>query len=284
MTDPTPDEIPDAIPGAPEARAIVPRPERPPEAGWYRSFFGGLALDMWDQAVPPQVTAAELDLAADILDLDPLEPGTTPVMDVPCGTGRHSLALAARGYEVTAVDGSVESLERLQAAAEVTEIEGRLTVRKADMTALPFKEDFVGAVCFGNSFGYGPPEECRAFLAGVSRALRPGGGFLMHTATVAEALLPGLEPEEAMQIGDVQVAFENRYDPFAGRLDTRFLLTRGEEVLDRLVSHYVFTLAELGRMLAAENMTLEEVYADPYGTPYALGASDDVYVFARKTQ
>lgn len=279
MPDPTPDETPDT----PEARCIVPRPERAPEAGWYRSFFAGLALDMWDQAVPPQVTAAELDLAADLLDLDPLAPETTPVLDVPCGTGRHSLALAARGYAVTAVDGSVESLARLRAATAETGIEGRLAVRQADMTALPFQEEFVGAVCFGNSFGYGPPEECGAFLAGISRALRPGGGFLLHTATVAEVLLPGLEPEEEMQIGDVHVAFENRYDPLAGRLDTRFLLSRGEQLVDRWVSHYVFTLAELGRMLAAEDMILTAAFSDPYGTDFALGASDDVYLLAKKS-
>ncbi len=280
MSETSPDESPDA----PAPRSIVPRPELAPEAGWYRSFFSGLALDMWDQAVPPQVTAAELDLAADLLDLDPLAPETTPVLDVPCGTGRHSLALASRGYAVTAVDGSAESLARLRAAAAETEVEGRLTVRQAEMTALPFRNEFVGAVCFGNSFGYGPPEECRAFLAGVSRALLPGGGFLLHTATVAEVLLPGLEPEEEMQIGDVHVAFENRYDPLAGRLDTRFLLTREGEVLDRRVSHYVFTLAELGRMLATEKMTLSAAFSDPYGTDFALGASDDLYLLAKKSR
>jgi SAM-dependent methyltransferase len=271
-----------------DVRAVVPPPESPADPGWYRSFFSGLAIDMWDQAVPPAVTAAELDLAADLLDLDPLADVPDPVMDVPCGTGRHSLELAARGYGVTAVDGSQESLDRLRAAAEPMrargEIEGALEIVEADMTALPFDERFTGAVCFGNSFGYGPPHETRAFLAGVARALVPGGHFLMHTATVAECLFPGLEAEEEMQVGDVAVRFTNRYDPLAGRLDTRFLLTRGPEVVDRWVSHYVFTIAEVGRMMAEAGLTLTDAFGDPYGAPFEWGASDDVYLLAKKSQ
>jgi SAM-dependent methyltransferase len=271
-----------------EARPVVPAPETQADPAWYRSFFSGLAIDMWDQAVPPQVTAAELDLAADLLDLDPLADVPDPVLDVPCGTGRHALALAARGYGVTAVDGSRESLARLRAAAEPLrargEIEGALEVVEADMTALAFADRFTGAVCFGNSFGYGPPAECAAFLAGVARALVPGGRFLMHTATLAECLLPGLEPREAMQVGDVAVVFENRYDALAGRLDTRFLLTREDAVVDRWVSHYVFTLAELGRMMAAAGLRLTDAFSDPYGTPFALNLSDDAYILAEKPQ
>jgi hypothetical protein len=157
------------------------------------------------------------------------------------------------------------------------------------MTALPFEGRFRGAICMGNSFGYGPLPDCRAFLDGVARALQPGGRFLMHTAVAAECLLPGLAPAEEMRIGDVHVAFENRYDPLAGRLDTRFLLTRAgpggrAERLDRLTSHFVFTIAEIGRMLAAVGLELEAAYGDPHGTPFELGATEEVYLLARKQQ
>ena len=248
----------------------------PPDPEWYRSFFTGLAVEMWRQAVPDERIVAEADLAADLLDLDEGD----RLLDVPCGTGRHSLELAARGYSVTSLDLSAEALEPLRASAEAAHL--ALDVRLADMRALPFEADFRGIVCLGNSFGYFPFEDCGAVLAGFGRALRPGGRLLLHSAMAAECLLPGLEPRAELQVGDVAVTVENGYDALAGRLDTRYSLVRGRECLVRDVSHWVFTIAELGRMMAEANLAMAALFADPEGAPFALGESDEVYILAEK--
>ena len=49
----------------------------------------------------------------------------------------------------------------------------------ADMRALPFERDFDGAYSYFTSFGYFSDEENERVLAGVARALRPGGRFLL---------------------------------------------------------------------------------------------------------
>lgn len=255
------------------AAAQIPAP---PDPEWYRSFFTGLAVEMWRQAVPDARIAAEVDLAADLLDL---EEGDA-VLDAPCGTGRHALELAARGYAPTAVDLSEEALAEVRAAAADAGL--AFEIRHLDLRALPFEGVFPGAICLGNSFGYFPPDDCRAVLAGFGRALRPGGRLLLHSAMTADCLLPGLAPEAELRIGDVTVTVENRYQALAGRLDTRYSLTRGQERMVREASHWIFTIAELRRMLAEANLTVTALFADSDGGDFTLGESEEVYLVAEK--
>ena len=64
------------------------------QANWWQSFFQGVAVDMWLEALPPEHTAREADALAQALAV----PVGAEVLDVPCGAGRLSLALAQRGY------------------------------------------------------------------------------------------------------------------------------------------------------------------------------------------
>jgi cyclopropane fatty-acyl-phospholipid synthase-like methyltransferase len=76
------------------------------QTNWWESFFEGVAVAMWVQALPAEHTAREADRLARLLDAAP----GAEILDVPCGAGRLSLALAERGYRVTGVDWSSEFL------------------------------------------------------------------------------------------------------------------------------------------------------------------------------
>ena len=67
---------------------------------WYQYFFDGLALDLWDRVVSSEYTSQEIKFIKEVI---PLPPGTR-ILDMPCGSGRHSLALARAGYELTSID------------------------------------------------------------------------------------------------------------------------------------------------------------------------------------
>ncbi|MFC6094880.1 class I SAM-dependent methyltransferase [Saccharothrix lopnurensis] len=78
----------------------------PPSSTWYVDFFTELPNEFWRRAVPPEVTVEEIDFVEERLGL---APGSL-VLDVPCGSGRHSLELARRGHRVTGVDLSAEAI------------------------------------------------------------------------------------------------------------------------------------------------------------------------------
>jgi SAM-dependent methyltransferase len=117
-------------------------------------------------------TAQEVAFLVDALAL---EPGMR-VLDVGCGPGRHAHALADRGLEVVGVDISQRFIDLATAGAPPG-----ATFRRADARALDFDSEFDAAIslcqgAFGLTGGPGEPlDGDGAVLAGMARALRPGG-------------------------------------------------------------------------------------------------------------
>src|SRR5215203_4752913 len=138
-------------------------------SNWFESFFEGVVVDMWVQAVSPEHTTREADSVARMLGVS----AGACVLDVPCGAGRIALSLAGRGYRMTAVDSSAEFLARARSSAGAEQV----VWEKRDMRDLPWPGGFDGAFCLGNSFGYMDDEGNAEFLRAVRAALRPGGRF-----------------------------------------------------------------------------------------------------------
>ena len=65
----------------------------------WEAFFAAHA-EFYDENVFVKNTFAEVDFLIEVLDLPP----GGLVLDVGCGTGRHSIELAKRGYAVTGLD------------------------------------------------------------------------------------------------------------------------------------------------------------------------------------
>ncbi len=97
----------------------------------------------------------------------------------------------------------------------------------------------------------------------------------------AESLLPNYEPEIEVEVGDYRMRCLNDYDPLAGRLDTRYRLVRGGRVEERLGHHWIFTVREIGGMLADSGFTGVEAYAEIDGRPFEVG-DPQLYLLARK--
>jgi SAM-dependent methyltransferase len=140
---------------------------------WPVAFFDDDYLRIYRAMIPPALTAAEVDFLAAVLAP---EPGAE-ILDLACGYGRHAIGLALRGYRVTGVDfhaGYLAAAERDAAAAGVS-----VRWTRADMRALPFARAFDAVYSYFTSFGYFSDAENERVLAGVARALRPGGRFLL---------------------------------------------------------------------------------------------------------
>ena len=103
------------------------------------------------------------------------------LLDLGCGTGRHLVHFATRGFDVTGVDLSEHMLavacRRLDTErCAATLVHGDIT--KLDELGLG---QFRYATCMFSTFGmiYGA-ENRRAFLQSVRRHLEPGGVFAFH--------------------------------------------------------------------------------------------------------
>ncbi|MGX7829667.1 class I SAM-dependent methyltransferase [Actinokineospora sp. 24-640] len=246
-----------------------------PSSTWYVDFFTELPNEFWRRAVPPETTVEEIDFVEERLGLAP----RSLVLDVPCGSGRHSLELARRGHRVTGVDLSAEAIGHARRAAAGLDVD----LVHADMREIPRDNRFDAVVCLGNSFGYLELDGLREFTAALGGAVRPGGGLVVDFASAAESILPGYQAEpRTMRTGDITVLATNEYDVAGSRMLSHYLFTRGEEELDVTAIHHVYTVAQIVDLLSGNGFTDIELFDGPSGEPYGIG-SGRLLLTARRT-
>ena len=213
------------------------------ESNWWETFFEGVAVDLWREALPPEHSEREAESVARLLDIE----AGSAILDVPCGAGRLALPLARRGYQVTGVDWSAESLEHARRADPARHI----VWDRRDMRDLPWRAHFDGAFCLGNSFGYLDDAGNAAFLRAVAGALKPGARFVLETPMVLENLLQHLQDRPWWQVGERRLLIVNRYDPARQRLDIEYTFVTASRVEVRNGSHRAYTYRELVALLDA---------------------------------
>jgi len=106
---------------------------------WYEELFVNYGKK-YDDETFTQGTLGECDFIEKEIGFDK----TCRILDVGCGTGRHSIELAKRGYTVTGIDLSRSQLERAKKkAAEQGLI---IPFLEHDARDLPFNHEFDVAI------------------------------------------------------------------------------------------------------------------------------------------
>ncbi|WP_375258413.1 class I SAM-dependent methyltransferase [Citreimonas sp.] len=101
---------------------------------------------------------------------DTLAPGAR-ILDLGCGVGRHALWLAARGFDVVALDAAERGLAEIDRAGAVETVLAR-------MDALPFEDHAFDHVLSWNVIYHGDEDVLLRTIAEIRRVLKPGGTFL----------------------------------------------------------------------------------------------------------
>jgi SAM-dependent methyltransferase len=146
--------------------------------GW-RAFFDGHAPFYMQNVFTRSTMADEVEFLVDELRL---RPGSR-LLDLGCGTGRHAVELARRGYRMVGVDLSRGMLRQAQAAARAAEVS--VDWIQADATRFAAPVSFDGAICLCEaSFGLAedgedPIAHDEAIAHNLARSLRPGARLIL---------------------------------------------------------------------------------------------------------
>lgn len=235
---------------------------------WYVGFHRGLAARFWRAAA---ATMADGD-ARLICELLGLEQGAC-VLDVPCGDGRLTMRLSAAGYTAIGIDIAAEEVEHARLTAAKAAVAATFAV--GDLRALPDVGLVDGIVSWGNSFGYLLPSDTARSLAGMHRALRPGGRLLLESLTVAESLLVGgVQPRAEREFGGVRMTSENRYRAAESRLESDYVFEDADGLVEHgRAAHHVHTAGEIVRLLGGAGFHAISLLAADGRSPYELGSS-----------
>ncbi len=160
------------------------------------------------------------------------------VLDLGCGTGRHCVALAARGFDVTALDISMNGLA--QTRAWLRETGGEAPLLNADTRdSLPFAASSFDAVFTNRVIHHALLAQVRLAISEMLRVLRPHG--------LAFITLPGRREEESTGV---------QIEPGT------FVPQEGQE---KGLPHHLFTDAEVYQEFAAFKILNAEILQEHIG-------------------
>lgn len=245
---------------------------------WYEDFFQGINCELWEKAIPPEVTKQEVDFLLSELNLQKGQ----QILDIPCGYGRHAIELSKRGFNVTGIDISETFIKGLKEKI----ISEKLNIKTihGDILAIELKEKFTGALCLGNSFGYFNIDRIKLFVEKVSSSLEAGSKFIINSGMIAESILPNFSNyrnNNSYTVGNIKMDVTNIYNVEDSYMISHLLYTKDGRTEEHYFKHYVFTLGEVRRLLKSCGLRTIATYSSTSKADYNLG-DQQVYIVAEK--
>jgi 2-polyprenyl-3-methyl-5-hydroxy-6-metoxy-1,4-benzoquinol methylase len=143
---------------------------------WYESLFQDYG-QTYDSENFTKGTIGECDFIEKELDFNK----SLKILDVGCGTGRHSIELTKRGYNITGIDLSDSMLEKARLKAKENNLE--INFQNLDARNLPYNMDFDAAImlCEGGFPLMETDEMNFEILKNVSKSLKKTAKFMFTT-------------------------------------------------------------------------------------------------------
>ncbi|HWD38138.1 MAG TPA: methyltransferase domain-containing protein [Fimbriimonas sp.] len=198
-------------------------------------------------------TVAEIDF---FLSLFALPAGAT-ILDMGCGTGRHAIELARRGFRVTGVDRSIKMLEVARSKPGSEDVEFLL----GDATEWVGDRLYDAAICLCEG-GFGLIESGenadfhdRAILRNIGASLKPNAPFLL-TALNGYSIIRQMSDEK---IAEGRFNPANMYANYQDQLD----LPEGPTMMT--IYERLFIAPEVVRMLQECGFVVDNVFGGTAG-------------------
>ncbi|HET9824047.1 MAG TPA: class I SAM-dependent methyltransferase [Chitinophagaceae bacterium] len=212
--------------------------------------------------------------------LNEIRPGKDSVMlDLGCGSGRHSKYLASKGYKVFGLDLAASSIREAKKSANES-----LHFFKWDMRKPFGKKNFDLVFSFFTSFGYfNSQQENNKVIGNMATALKDGGTILIDYLNIGYAENHLVAVEE-MEIDGVRYHI-NRWS------DDRFIYKRiaimdRRQVVSKAYTEQVarFTLGDFDQMFHENGLQCESVYGDYRLNDYDAQSSERMILTATKNK
>ena len=205
--------------------------------------------------------------------------GISSVLDLGCGPGRHCIALAKMGYNVTGIDTSKYLLSK----AKEKSLDLSLDLILDDMLSHNKPKSYDLIINMFNSFGYfDTPEENQQVLNNAYNNLKQTGSLIIDTVG-KETLARIIEPVHLTEYdnGDIRIErplLVNNMQVFSNQ----WVLVSGDRAFTRSYQHYVYTPVELTAMCKKAGFNKVHCYGSLTAQEYGL-ESDRLVVVAEKT-
>jgi SAM-dependent methyltransferase len=218
------------------------------------------------------------DQVAKLLKL--AKPRGKSALDLCCGPGRCSIALAKRGFSVTGVDRTKFLLDKARAKARAARV--KIEFLQQDMRDFLRPNSFNLALSMFTSFGYfDDKHEDQLVLQNIFKSLKPGGVCVIELLG-KERLAKVLQPTNSTTLpnGTVIVERHEIFDDWT-RIRNEWLLIRNGRTKSFKFHHTIYSGQELRDLLQRAGFASVSLYGDLSGSPYGPD-SERLVALARK--
>lgn len=219
---------------------------------WWQRAFGNDYLETYRDITSPSRTHAEVRFLRNRLKLAP----NMKILDIACGYGRHSLALAQLGCDVTGIDHSSYLLKVARENAKLTGV--KVSFLKRDIRSFHFRKRFDVALSLFTSFGYFEENDNLRVLRNVYASLKKNGIFVLDINNLFYLLQP--PPTESIKYS---------IDPITLRCKFERQTNREDKIKADI---QLYTLPSIKCMLESSNFKVTGVFGSFSGTAYAVNS------------
>jgi len=239
---------------------------------------GSFWRDLYPFMFPEQRMAAADEQVASALALT--KPPGKSALDLCCGPGRCSIALAKKGFAVTGVDKTKYLLDKARARARAAHL--KIEWVQADMRDFVRADFFALVLSMFTSFGYfNDRREDLQVLQNIFESLQAGGACLIEVLG-KERLAKILQPTTSAVLPDGTLMVERHeiFDDWT-RVRNEWLLIKDGKVKQFTFHHTVYSGLELRDRLERAGFTNIQLFGSLTGEPYGPNA-ERLIVVARK--
>lgn len=232
-----------------------------------REWFDNDAFwhDTYSFMFPDTRLNAARDEVDKIIRLTKIKKG--PALDLCCGPGRCTVALAKRRFAVTGVDRTKYLLDKARARARAAKV--KIELVQKDMRDFVRPDSFDLVISMYTSFGYfETKEEDLSVLRNIHTSLRRGGVFVIDTISkerVAKIFLPS--SVDALPDGSLLVQLRTLVDDFT-RTSNEWIVVRKGRAKSYKFSHRLYSGQELRESMERAGFKRVKLYGSFDGTPY----------------
>jgi ubiquinone/menaquinone biosynthesis C-methylase UbiE len=240
---------------------------------WAKDYFEHGYAERW--GLPPVSDRIQQE-AQGLCDLLRLTPGSR-VVDIGCAHGRHALALAERGPEVTGVDFARALLIRAKHLGADSNV--RADWIRGDMRRLPLRSRLFGAAVLIDAFGFFDTEEDNEeALREAARVLVADGRLVVKVANGGLILNAFRETDREERGGIVVTIARTLASP---RMTERISVSGTSGVAEYERRQRLYRLDELCAALESAGLSVLRVFASPAGLSFDAAASPAMWVVSQ---
>ena len=240
--------------------------------------------------IPPHLTKQQVIAIPRLLALKP----RAKILDIGCGSGRHSIGLAKNSYKITGVDTSAHLIRLARRDAQKMALPNPPTFLRKNILTLKTSNVFDGVISI-LSFGFSKHEKDHlAILKNIARSLKKNRRILIATVYFPQIakILEEVEIHkgttvfarpDTKSLGNGVTETKQRSFDFKTMMHTvTTVLSRSKKILGREESSVrVFTVPEIKQLFAASGLKIEKLYGDFDGSKLAA-QSNRMIIVAKK--